>query len=520
MSTFLKNEAFAVPPSVTQATVQSTIDGKLTAQGWQRVTHDTTNFISDFIPPVSETIGDGKWRQHLRIYYNTADISFSMYDYPIVDAVAQQYRLWAKTAGNVSSSVTIGSTTVTYVGTAGNTINDNLYGLFIALKASVAADITDWNITYLPGATTSGTVDVIFLERKTITGTIQTITPNVNVNGAVQSEPITAGTVTVSSLAGALIGKHVATIDRANGFYVYMSIFSRTVEISIKTISNCFGPMFATWQVNADAMAALPPKPVWMSNSPCRIIEGAWGYVNGTAAQPAETYGVRFANSYMLIGAWNYIPTNASLGTVGNMNAAGGGGNIPGIINSIQTNGHYSNNTDTFLSNPVGVLPGVSNFSSVGLFDVLGCVVNSVGFTPTNANASVGTKARMIGFPLDDVYSAAYYNTDVNEVTCVAGIKNSTSYTLQQALDNSSTYATVLLNTTTGLAAAGYVTLGQEVFKYTGLSGGNTLTGVTRAYNSTPLRYHYVGDEVLQGVWFIKINGGYMYSGFAQPVAS
>jgi hypothetical protein len=520
MSTFLKNEAFAVPPGTTQAVIQSTIDGKLTAQGWQRVTHDTTNFISDFIPPVSETIGDGKWRQHLRIYYNTADISFSMYDYPVTDAAAQQYRLWSKTAGAVSLSVQIGSETVTYAGTSGSTANDNLYGLFVALKASVAADVTEWNITYLPGTFTSGTVDAIFFERKTITGTIQTFTPNANVNGNTQNDPVLASTPSAGSLAGALVGKYAATIDRSNGFYVYMSIFSRTAIISIKTISNCFGPMFATWQVNADAIAALPPKPSWMSNNPCRIIEGSWGYVNGTAAQPAETYGVRFSNLYMLNTVWNYVTSTANLIIAGNFNAAGGGGTIPGIMNSVQMNGHYLNNTDTHTSSPVGVFAGTNDQSSVGLFDVLGCVVNPVAFTPINGNYYLGRKGRIIGFPLDDVYAAAFYNTDVNEVTCVAGIKNSTAYTLQQALDNSSTYATVLLNTTTGLAADGYVTLGQEVFKYTGLSGGNTLTGVTRAYNSTPLRYHYVGDEILQGVWFIKINGGYMYSGFAQPVAS
>jgi hypothetical protein len=121
---------------------------------------------------------------------------------------------------------------------------------------------------------------------------------------------------------------------------------------------------------------------------------------------------------------------------------------------------------------------------------------------------------------MEDIFVST--NTDGNEVTCLAGLQTPVGITLAANLDDTTAYTTITLNSTTGtdgktLAAAGFVVLGQEVFQYTGTSGGNTLTGVTRAYNATPQVRHFIGDPVAQGGWFVKINGGYIYAGIPRP---
>lgn len=517
MSTFLKPEAFLFIAGTTQGTIQTTIDGKLTAQGWQRITLDTVNFISDFIPPVTETTGDGRYRQVARIYYNTADISISMYDYPIVNSQAQMYRLTPGVAGAVAAGVTINGVLVTgAVGSAGSTAKDNLYALWVALMQSVDANITNWQFTYMPGV---AGVDSILMERKTISGTLITITPNANVIGAVQGDPVLAGTPTAHSLAAALVGIFTLTIDRTNSFYVYMGIFSRSFHIGIKTTSNYYGWGFCYWMPNADALAAIPTKANFLINSQCRIQEGFYGLVNGSAAAPTGTYNVRTPVAFGMTYAWNYVPSNiTSMGTTYNFNAAGGGA-VPGYLVSFTVNGHWSNQTDTFtayvIDTPTANYPGVIDLANVAIAPTP-FVPATIGGNPPYVQASSPAVY------LEDVFAASSANTDSNEVTVIAGIAQPSNITLQQNLDDTTAYTTVLLNTVTGLATVGtnYIVLNQEVFSYTGTSGGNTLTGVTRAYNATPQKRHFIGDQALQGGWFVKMNGGFAFMGLTRPVAA
>lgn len=511
MSNFLSYQTALIAAGATQAAIQTAIDAKLTAQGWQRITYDTTNFISDFIPPSGETIGDGRWRQVTRLYYNTADISISMYDQPIADACAQMYRLYAKTAGAVAAGVTINGVTVNgAAGSAGSTANQNLYALWVALMQSADSNITNWKITYMPGI---GGVDSILLERRTISLTVITITPNANVNGTAQGDAITAaGGATAQGIGAALLGKYAVIIDRTNGFYVYMDIFSRSFKIAIKTISNYYGPMFAYYAPNADALAMVPQSPAWALNPTCHISEGIYGLVNGTAAAPSVTYNCRTPNAFSISASWGYQATTPYVNGPFNWNADGGY-IIPGIFQTLTANGHYSSGVDTFVASPVGIQASVSFNTSIDLFNI---ALGALPYAPQNIPAEATGPAAF----LEDIFVST--NTDGNEVTCLAGLQTPVGITLAANLDDTTAYTTITLNSTTGtdgktLAASGFVVLGQEVFQYTGTSGGNTLTGVTRAYNATPQVRHFIGDPVAQGGWFVKINGGYIYAGIPRP---
>lgn len=109
-----------------------------------------------------------------------------------------------------------------------------------------------------------------------------------------------------------------------------------------------------------------------------------------------------------------------------------------------------------------------------------------------------------------------------NETACLASPQpavgvNGEGITLEEALDASSTYSTLLLSTVTGLDPAGVVIIEKEAFTYTGISGGNTLTGVSRGANGTTKVRHFVDDQVEPGTWFMKLNGAAMCCGPTQP---
>lgn len=585
MSTFLHPEAFSIAAGTGQGAIQTTVDGKLTAQGYQRITYDTVNFISDFIPPATETIGDGRFRQVARIYYNTADISLSMYDYPTANAHSQMYRLSEKTAGAVQPGVYIaGSTPITatasasgttltvtavsgpaitvgspvyytgspvglYVsalgtgtggtgtytlsasvgtvtsqsmtlynatlvvgttGSAGSTAKDNLYQLWVALASSVDANVTLWKYTYLPGI---GASDGIFMEANAVSSLVLFVQPNTNINGGAQGDAILANAPTAYALQAALSGKSAFTIDRTNGFYVYMNIFSRAFNIGIKTTTSFFGWGFCYWMPNADALLATPLKPVYLINAPCHIQEGFYGFVNGTAAAPQGTYSVKTPNAFAVGIIWTYSPTSSTSGTSAYCGTATNGGVIPGVFCSYNSNLHYSNGSDVFLAYTVNVNVN----SGTGTPDIFNVAVAPVPFAPTNISGVIDPCYPAVY--LEDVFVAGTSNTDGNEVTCVAGLNQPSNITLQQNLDDTTAYTSILLNTVTGLATAGFLIFNQEVFQYTGVSGGNTVTGVTRAYNASPQKRHFIGDQVLQAGWFIKMNGGFAYMGIARPTA-
>ena len=121
---------------------------------------------------------------------------------------------------------------------------------------------------------------------------------------------------------------------------------------------------------------------------------------------------------------------------------------------------------------------------------------------------------------LPDIYK--WIGSEPNETACLANPQqavgvNGEGITLKEALDASSTYSALLLSTVTGLDPAGVVIIKKEAFTYTGTSGGNTLTGVSRGANGTTKVRHFVDDQVEPGTWFMKLNGGAMCCGPTQP---
>jgi hypothetical protein len=295
-----------------------------------------------------------------------------------------------------------------------------------------------------------------------------------------------------------------------------MSIFSRSFHIGIKTTSGYYGTMFCAWINNADALSVIPTKPSFLINKIARIIEGFYGISNGTASNPSGSANVKFTNSYGISGMWNYVSTNNVNMNVNLMANACGGTIIPSFIQSYTANGHYNNTSDTVTAYYSGFTPlgtWIGDIFNVGSYPAINTWSNS-GLAAPSAYYLEGSNP---GFYLEDVYVASPWTPDASEVTIVAAMPNPSNITLQQALDAVTAYSTILLNTTTGLPASGFAVIDSEVFQYTGISGGNTLTGVTRGYNASPQRIHILGNQVFLGGWFVKINGGFLYMGTSRP---
>jgi hypothetical protein len=134
----------------------------------------------------------------------------------------------------------------------------------------------------------------------------------------------------------------------------------------------------------------------------------------------------------------------------------------------------------------------------------LGCA------SPSEASMAAVTPA----LDITDWYK--FRGTATNEsLALVADTVNLT--TLGQDMDDTTAYTSLNIGSTAGFATAGFVVIENEIIQYTGISGGNTLTGVTRAKYGTTMQQHWVGDPVYQGLWFTIINGGALLCGPTKP---
>lgn len=505
MSQFLAPYFDSIPLGYTITQMQNVFVGNLTANGWQLLTQvDGLGGYSDVIPPSSETIGTSKFREVVRIYFpDNTTVSIGSYQVCIADAFAQSVRITAKTGGSVAAAVTIDGATVTgAMGSSGSTANDNLQALFYALKDSANGTIMGWDYWY------NGT-DTIICTNKTKT-TMKTCSGNANVNyyahGASVLSGARSGFVNVDTTYA-----YSVTVDLTNGFVYYMDVFSRTFKLSTKCLSGKYGPIFASYVDHDEAMASLPDSGFC---TPIELMVGGIGEATVRVTH-AWTVGTAYGNKTITssqtavgIGSYDNTPdwhpfTGAGIPQTpidaGLCYSNQFGGSIYGDTHPLYEFGFSS--TGTYFDTAYKVIPMGAPVVAANMGRQV-----SVRFTPRR--------------PLPDVFR--WNGTEPDETCAMATLVsppglNGVGITLGAALDATTSYTSILLSTTTGLPSAGGVTIGLEEFAYTGTSGGNTITGVTRAQNGTTAARHFIGDNVQPVVWFMKINQGAICAGSTKP---
>lgn len=505
MSAYLNEYNDSIPFGYSILQTQNTIVGKLTDNGWQMIAQSDGAW-SDVIPPATEAIGTTKFREVVRIYFTGTTITVGSYQVCIADAFPQAIRLIAKTAGAVAAAVTIDGVTVTgAAGSSSSTANDNLQALFYALQDSTDATIQGWSHTY------NGT-DTITSTRKIIAANV-TCSGNANVTCSLQTSAVT-GQRSAYATNDANYGYSLTT-DLASGFIYYMEVRSRTFRIGTKCLSGVYGEIFASYVDHAEALSVLPNSP---RCTPIELVIGAgidnsmargrlthwWGIPYGTGYNPIPNVDTSSPNP--VYGNqnpdWHPFTGQAKAFTVSDV----------GLHQCSYTS--YSN--QEFSREITFGKLGIGGTS--GLLDVFRIAPIGSGPVSFDTSANYQNSSRFIaGINLTDILK--WSGSEPNETSAWAAVPDGmvpSGYTLQQAMDATTSYTAITLNTTVGLPPAGSVQIGLERIDYTGVSG-NTITGPTRGADGTAKARHFVGDPALPGQWFLKLNRSALCCGPRKP---
>lgn len=516
MSQFLAPYFDSIPLGYSILQVQNQIAGYLTSNGWQVIAQVDSSY-TDFIPPSSESIGTTKFREVVRVYYTNTTITIGSYQACIADAYPQSIRVTAKTAGVVAAAITIDGATVTgAIGSAGSTANDNLRELFYALKASGNATIMGWDYWY------NGT-DTIICTNKIITAP-KTCSGNANVNYYALSEPVLSGARSGYANLDATYGYPV-TMDLTNGFIIYVQVNKRSFCIGTKCLSGKYGPIFASYQDHAAAMAAVPPVGFC---TPVELVIGDLGNTGAPTASCRVTHWWSIPSAYTNHAIPNSETTQLfATGETPTEFHPWTGCGAPGVFTDAPMQYNYYTGVTHVCSMGAPII-----FSKLGLATSASPLDGLFKVTPLAsglqlANLSGGYQGSALSYRflgaiiLDDIFK--WTGTEPDEACTMANPpilagQNGVGITLQQDLDATSTYSSILLSTTSGLAPTGELVIGLEEFAYMGTSGGNTITGVSRAQNGTTMARHFINEQAKQVTWFLKLNNGALMAGSSRPV--
>lgn len=505
MSDFLASYFDTIPLRYSITQTQNILVGNLTAHGWQLLAQSDGDY-SDLIPPSTESIGTVKFREIVRIYFpsNTA-IVIGGYQVCIADAYPQSIRLTALTAGAVTPSVTIDGVTVSgTTGSSTSTANENLQSLYYALRDSTNATITGWDHWY------NGT-DTVICTKKTITAAVTCSATNVTYSA--HAAPVRSGALSGYASIDSTIGPDV-TIDLTNGFVYYMEVFSRSFSLSTKCLSGTDGPIFASYIDHDEAVEACP------TDGWCTPIELALGDNSATtlSASARFTHWWAIPTLYTTRAIPNSTTSTAIVGNMDEFNPFTGHGNPVKPTDCTTSHTGPSTGWEAYVSFEALCLESANNLTLASTFKVL--PVASVGSTRNRYTYYQNSLRWVPPMDLPDIYK--WVGSEANETCCIAnphpvmGV-NGQGIHLEESMDDTTDYNTLLLSTVTGLPSAGVMVLKNEAITYTGTSGGNTLTGATRGVNGTKKTRHFVNDQVEPGTWFMKINGAALYCGNTQP---
>lgn len=508
MSTYLNHYLDNIPLGYTISQMQAAIVGSLLACGWQQIA-TSDGAWTDVIPPSTEVIGTAKFREVVRIYFAATGITVGSYMACIADAIPQAIRLTAKTAGAVACAVTLGGATVTgAAGSSSSTANENLRALYYALRDSADATIQGWDYTY------NGS-DTLIATRKTIAAEV-TCSGNANVNFYTHASPVLAGARSAFATNDAAYGYAVAA-DLTSGFVYEMQVSTRTFRLATKCLSGSTGAVFAAYLDHADALAQVP-------GANCTPIE----LIIGTENSGNDTVTTRATHSWGIPSATGYTtpyPSELAITTA-----------VDGANSWAYSNPDwhpFSGRADAMAISDVGLLDPANTtyiltYSAERTAGKCGSTLTSghldmfkvapVGLPPAVWTTTKPASTRFLpGGSLPDVFKWSGSEPNETSAWCAVPVGMADSaYTLQTAMDATSTYSSLTLNTTAGLPTAGSVQAGMERIDYTGISG-NTITGPTRGAGGTAKERHFVGDPVLPGQWFLKVNTSALACGPLPP---
>jgi hypothetical protein len=459
----------------------------------------------DCIPPAGETIGDSYSREVLRWIFPAAGTTVTLS--PHQESMAQwpqMFCFYGATAGAVTCSITIGGTTVSYSGSAGYTTAQNARGLYEACRNSGNANFTAFYWIWPQPNNLGGSGQILAITK----------TPAANI--AVTSSNITTIMKATYFGSGIPIGSQLPnqkslTIDLVNGWIYYLQVNNRGIALATKTNANSFTPVHACYMDNATAVAQVPTGDLAAYGIPCTVIE----LIVGTDDVVANT------GATATVSHWWGVPRSWA-----------GNGTLLTDVNTYSTQSNFSHHhlvatlQDLACSGIATSGAGISVVTMVGEGLLSGAdntdfsihkmlAWSNMYYTFIQNSFSGVTYGRFTGpdsAPLDWYkFTGA---APANEQLLIGPVKD---FTTTVATTGTASDATISVVSTTGFPAAGWICIDGEIIKYTGVSGGNTFTGCTRAQYGTTAVAPIISTVVMVCGWWVFMVQGLVFGGYATP---
>lgn len=436
------------------------------------------------------------------------------YNLGITNATIASQTCYGGTVVNVSGSVGSGSATP----------QDNLRSLYVALKNSVDSTVSGWDWLYTKPSpqNANDTHDwIIGICKTAVPNIVVCNNTNINPSGSVGYNPSVIGNYFPVGILGvdqcpgySTPVDATITVDLVSGWIYYLQLTNRGFALASKTNANYFGPIHCEWADHAKAVAALPTCQHRRGISPIELVVG---FDDPSSSHRSYAIPAKFLG---LSSSQNTSPHYCS-----DYNSVCGSNPISGFRVRDQfgdlSNTRY-NSAPWYHHSITLVMSGIFYYSANEAvqddFQIHRMVMNGNNETSDALYYPNIIQDAAIIVPqlaIQDWFK--FRGSASNEaLACVGDTTPAT--TLNQVMDNTTSYGTLSVVSTANLVpTGGYVVVENELIQYTGISGGNTLTGVTRARYGSTMQNHWPGDQVFQGMWFTIINGGALFAGYVKP---
>lgn len=463
------------------------------AAGWR-----ACNYVyAEFIPPVTETIGNSFAREQVRLTFTSGVITIRPVQ-EILQPVPQIHTIYSIIAGAVTASITISGQTVSFTGIAGNTTYQNGRGLYEALRASSQSNFLAYNFSYV------GYSGVIL-------ATLKTPAANVAVFTAANCTASIIGSYTPPQEQWCgLVATNSVSVDLVNGFVYYLQVNSRSLGLATKTNASYYGVVHACYGDNASALAQVPASgcPV-LNNTPIELVVG---YDSATITNTDSTGSVSHLWGAPNTWTWTGVQTidNATYGAACpwwsraqpfGMLDMSSGTNYGGTISEYQ--GKITLKSDGAFTGP----------DSGTIYNVHRMVMDPDPGWVAGLQQSGSQNTRVVA-PVYSNLDWYHYTGTLNSEQMI--LVPHTDFQTTMAADAGLADATINVASTTGFPASGYLVIEGEVLQYSGVTS-TSFTGCTRAKYATTAQSHYTGTLVQIGAWMVKINTGLLFAGYQKP---
>jgi hypothetical protein len=415
------------------------------------------------------------------------------------------------TAGAVTVSVTIGGSTVSYVGNAGSTAAQNLRGLYEALAASANANFTPWYWIWFPATATQTGTGILAIQ-KTPAMNVATFTSS---NCTVRSRGSSVINTPLPQLIQSSRPDLALTIDLINGFIYFLQVCARGIALAIKTNTNYYTPIHMCYGSNTEALAQLPVADLAPYGLPCFPIE----LFVGTSDVVANSGGTGYISHWWgIAGNYSFFPlgvnyfnvdytADASLSAFSHHIA-------PSFLQDFALNPNYLSglNATGALMTGEGLVSGAD--PAGGMYSIHR-LSSSPGTVSVTFNVAQGWYGRFTAPYLSGLDWYKFTGTAPANEQLLVGPSNDFTTTISSG--GTSIDSSISVASTTGFPASGWLVIDGEVIQYTGVSGGNTFTGCTRGmYNSSSVTL-FTGTKVYIGAWWVFIVAGLVFCGYQIP---